>query len=253
MPASPQKSATSSNPLNPRASFAPEGLLFDKDGTLLDYHETWMPANRAVADLLADGDRDLARRLLALGGVDPRTGRVASGSPLAAGDLGDIAEAWAALIPDAAARLAELDRAFTASMTPTPVCDLRALFDRLTARGLALGVATADSARGLARSLSPFGILERCVFAAGYDSGHGRKPGPGMVHAFCAAADLEPARVWVIGDSPHDLAMARAAGAVAVGVLTGTSSESELRAAGADAILSSIADLASDESFGVEI
>jgi phosphoglycolate phosphatase len=231
----------------------PRGLLFDKDGTLLDYHETWMPANRAVAARLSAGDADLAAELLQRGGWDPGSGRVGSGTPLAAGDLSDIAAAWAPLIPDVGDRLEEMDRTFTEAMTPVPICDLAALFDGLVAAGFVLGIATADSARGLARSLAPFGVLERTVFAAGYDSGHGRKPGPGMVHGFCAAAGLTPTDVWVIGDSPHDLAMARAAGAVAVGVLTGTSNAEELQAAGADRLLSSIADLGSDGALGIEV
>ena len=39
------------------------------------------------------------------------------------------------------------------------------------------------------------------------------KPAPGRVIAVCHAFRTEPARVAVIGDTPADMAMARAAGA----------------------------------------
>lgn len=221
------------------------GVLFDKDGTLLDYHATWMPANRAVAAHLADGDSGLAERLLIRGGWEPARDRVGAGTPLAAGDLSDIVEAWADLLPpartaDRAALTAEIDRLFIAHCVPTPVCDLAALFDRLIGRGLKLGVATADSEAGARASLAPFGLLERLDFLAGYDTGHGCKPGPGQVAAFRAAAGLVPAEVLVIGDNRHDIEMARAGGAgAAVGVLTGTTAHADL-AAIADAVFDDI-------------
>ncbi len=227
---------------------APLGILFDKDGTLLEYHATWMPANHAVALELAQDDLNTAHHLLRAGGWDQATDRVASGSPLAAGDLEDIATLWQDLLPDGPVRTIDsivtyLDSAFPANMVPTPVCNLPALLTQLQARNIALGVATADSANGLRMSLAPFDILHRFAFAVGFDSGHGRKPEPGMVHGFCAATDLPPDRVWVIGDNRHDIEMALSAGATGIGVLTGTSSAEELRAAGAAMILDSIADL----------
>jgi phosphoglycolate phosphatase len=222
-----------------------DGVLFDKDGTLLDYHETWMPANRAVADHLSDGDADLAARLLDRGGYDAAADRVRAGSPLAAGDLQDIVEAWADLLPaaltaDPHALAARIDDLFIAHCKPAPVLPLDDLFDALKARGLRLGVATADSEAGARASLGPFGLLERLDFLAGYDSGHGSKPGPGQALAFCAATGVAPDRLMVIGDNRHDVEMARAAeAAVAVGVLTGTTAADEL-AAIADAVFDDI-------------
>ena len=72
------------------------GILFDKDGTVIDYWRTWVPINREVALYAARGDKALADELLRLGGHDPATDRVTPGSPLAAGDFLDIAEAFAA-------------------------------------------------------------------------------------------------------------------------------------------------------------
>ncbi|MFC6854347.1 HAD family hydrolase [Marivibrio halodurans] len=226
-----------------------DAILFDKDGTLLDYHATWMPANRAVVDVLAEGDAELARYLLIRGGWDPESDRVAAGSPLAAGALDEIVACWADLLPpgradDPKALEAEIDRLFIAHCEPTAVCDLAPLLDGLRGRGLRLGVATADSEAGARASLGRFDILDRFDFLAGYDSGHGCKPAPGQVAAFCAATGLPPARVMVIGDNAHDIEMARAAGAgAAVGVLTGTTPRAALEVM-ADAVFEDIRFLA---------
>lgn len=223
------------------------GILFDKDGTLLDYHSTWMPANYAVAMELAGGDTVLRDALLAAGGWSRDSERVASGTALAAGDLQDIAELWLPMLPDAGhdrdSLVRFMDKAFPANMVPTAVCALPDLLGRLGDMGYALGVATADSVYGLNESLKPFNILDRFVFAAGFDSGHGRKPGPGMVLGFCQVAGIDPQDVLVVGDNRHDVEMAAAAGAFAVGVLTGTSDRDELMASGAVAVLPSIAEL----------
>jgi phosphoglycolate phosphatase len=104
-------------------------------------------------------------------------------------------------------------------------------------------VATSDSLRGARASLGGFGVLDRIDFLAGYDSGHGVKPDPGMVEGFCAATGLAAARVAVVGDNLHDLQMGRAAGAgLVVGVLTGNSACGELEAL-ADHVLGSIAEI----------
>jgi len=225
------------------------GILFDKDGTLLDYHRTWMPANRRAALAVAGGDADLAARLLALGGYDAGAGRVGAGSPLAAWSNAEIAALWAAQVPggDALAATALVEAIFVESGRDgaVPVTDLAALFARLRDRGLRLGVATSDSAEGARASLGRFGVLEQLDFIAGYDSGHGSKPGPDMVHGFCAATGLPTTRVAVVGDNTHDLEMGRAAGAaLVVGVLSGTGARDDLGAL-ADHLLADITELES--------
>ena len=223
------------------------GILFDKDGTLLDYHLTWMPVNRTAALHAARGDAVLGARLLEIGGYDAATGRVDSGSPLAAWNTAEIADLWARELPgsDPSRLRSELDRIFVegGQLSAAAVMPLNPLFQSLRARGLRLGVATSDSEEGARASLAAWLDPAHLDFVAGYDSGHGGKPGPGMVLAFCDRVGLPPAAVAVVGDNLHDLEMGRRAGAgLKVGVLTGTSEHADL-AADADHVLDSIADL----------
>ena len=86
-------------------------------------------------------------------------------------------------------------------------------------------------------------LLELFDFLAGYDSGHGTKPAPDMVHAFGRETGLSVGEIAVVGDNLHDLVMGRAAGAgLVVGVLTGTGGREEL-ATLADHVLDGITGL----------
>lgn len=223
-------------------------ILFDKDGTLLDYEKTWGGINRAAAALAGAGDPELAARLLDLGGVDPSSGLTRADSLLAAGNTREIAQAWvAAGSPhEVGALTRQLDALFTQSAAlAVPVTDLAALFGRLTARGLVLGIASSDSEAAIRATLRTFRIEAHVRAVIGYDSGFGSKPGPGMVLGFSALTGIAPAEIAVVGDNLHDMEMARAAGAGwRIGVLTGTGSAAGLARA-ADLCLPSIAALES--------
>jgi len=223
------------------------GILFDKDGTIVDYGRTWLPVNREAALHAARGDPALAAELLRLGGHDPDTDRITPGAPLAAGDLMDIARAFAAH-PDAAAAselVAGLEQVFVqgAARHSTLIDGAHGAIKELHRRGFRLGIATNDTAAGIEASLAQHDILGCFDFAAGCDSGYGAKPDPRMALAFCEAMDLAREEVAVVGDAVHDLAMGRAAGVgLTVGVLSGTSGREDL-AGLADVILTGVAEL----------
>ena len=229
-----------------------QGILFDKDGTLLDFAATWVPvfheaAKAVVHDHEGDHQDSLVRKLLSRGGYEEASGQVKGGSLLAQASNAEIAEDWAEALPKGDPdRLNDLlDDIFAdhGANHSVPVTDLAGLFQRLRGRGLKLGVATSDSLRGAKASLEPFAVLELLDFVAGFDSGHGTKPGPGMVQAFCRESNLPPEQVAVVGDNLHDLEMGRSARAgLLVGVLTGTSGHEDL-APYADHVLGSIEDL----------
>lgn len=222
------------------------GLLFDKDGTLLDYAASWPPINREAALLAADGDLAFAAELLRIAGADPLTGHALTDGLIAAGNTRELAEAWhgrgSPLPPTELTH--ELDALFQGAVSRmVPVCELPPLFGRLRATGLALGIASSDSIAAVAATAAHFGIADSLAFMTGYDSGHGSKPEAGMILAFCAATGLAPAEIAIIGDSRHDIEMGRAAGAgLCIGVLTGAGTRETLEPI-SDLCLGSIAEL----------
>lgn len=210
-------------------------ILFDKDGTLIDYAKSWLPVNRELADYAAMGDAALAAALLSACGMDPETGHVVPDSLLAAGNTQEIADGLvAAGSPrDAATIVAHLDGLFaTAAARAVAVTDLAAYFARLHAKGYKLGIASSDNERSIRETARRFGFEDYVHYVAGYDSGYGVKPEPGMVNGFAAVTGLPASEIAVVGDNNHDLHMALAAGAgLRVGVLTGTGSRASLAAA----------------------
>lgn len=219
-------------------------LLFDKDGTLFDFDATWGAVTEAVIADLAP-EPALAERLAEAGGYDLASRRFRPGSPIVAGATTETAEAWASLLPGlTVTQIAErMDQVVIESMGPDTLipaaADLPGLLTGLGASGYALGVATHDSAANARLHLECAGAFAPFTFVAGYDSGHGLKPGPGMLMAFAEVVGVAPHQIAMIGDSVHDLGMARAAGAVSIGVLTGPAVAEDL-ADLADHILPSI-------------
>ncbi|MCB1479468.1 MAG: HAD family hydrolase [Rhodobiaceae bacterium] len=201
-------------------------ILFDKDGTIIDYDATWEPVNRRAAKLAAPGDGVLEARLLAACGLDAATGKTAGGSAFAAGNTADIAKCMveAGSLLDAGELTRELDALFTsAAGSVVPLVDVRSLFPELAAMGFALGVATSDNEASARISMDALGAAGQFQFICGYDTGHGVKPEAGMLLAFAAAVGCVPHEVAMVGDNTHDLDMGRAAGAGAViAVLSGT-------------------------------
>lgn len=220
-----------------------QGLLFDKDGTLFDFQTSW---GRATAGLIADlagGDPARAARLEAALAFDGATLRFARESVVIAGTLDDVLGLIAPVLPGwpraaLAARIAEM--AHSAEMAEA--VPLRPLMGRFAAAGLHLGVATNDGEAPARAHLARAGVLTAFGFVAGYDSGFGAKPDPGMCAAFARAVGLAPALVAMIGDSTHDLLAGRAAGMRTVAVLTGVATADDL-AGFADVVLPDIGHL----------
>ena len=112
----------------------------------------------------------------------------------------------------------------------------------LAGRGYRLGVVSNDAEITVRAHARKLGIDRILQFVAGYDSGFGAKPDPGPILAFANAAGVSPSQVAVVGDTALDVAAARAAGAIAIGVLTGPAPAATL-VPDADAILASAEEL----------
>jgi phosphoglycolate phosphatase len=202
-----------------------KGVLFDKDGTLVDFQATWGPAIHAVIHALAGGDAAKLRAQAECLHFDIETRRFRASSPIIGGATSQYGGAWAQALgrSDFPALRAEIDAlAATACLTSlTPIGEPAAVLGALSARGLKLGLATNDAEASARRHLDQLGLTPWMDFVAGYDSGHGAKPGPGMALAFARAIDAAPGEIALVGDSLHDLECARAAGAAAIAVLSG--------------------------------
>ena len=118
---------------------------------------------------------------------------------------------------------------------------IRELLAELSARR-ALAIATGKSRRGLDRSLDA-GVL-RDYFAATRCADETRpKPHPAMLLELMEELAVEPRRVLMIGDTSHDVEMAKAAGVDALAVSYGAHPEAGLRACGPLGCVASVPEL----------
>lgn len=224
-----------------------KGILFDKDGTLVDFNATWLGVADFMAMDAAEGDRWKADRLLAAAGFDFVSKRFKPDSIFASGSNMDVVELWFPRLSDedqmhAVSRFNEITSAQGSAMAvalPGVVDSLRALHQR----SYRMGVATNDSTSGAEKTLATLGIAQLFDAAFGYDAVANSKPAPDTVVAFCDLTGLKPGEIAMVGDNRHDLEMARAGGCgLAVGVLSGTGTRDSL-APMADVVLDSVADL----------
>ena len=112
--------------------------------------------------------------------------------------------------------------------------------------GRLVAVVSNNSARAVRQYLTRHNLDQRIpvvVARTGPDTGK-LKPSPHFIEAAAAGLAAAPADCAVVGDSPADIRAARAAGSPAIGYAAAPSDRARLAAAGADAIVSSLSDLA---------
>lgn len=221
-------------------------ILFDKDGTLVDFQRTWGPATHAVLTKLSNGDSATFERLAAASLYDPAERRLLSGSPVVIETTYGYGKLWAQALgipvtPEFIARIDELYFQETLDHL-TAMGNVSALLNRLRGRGYRLGLMTNDADANTRAQLRQLRIEALLEFVAAYDSGYGHKPDPEPVLAFAKFTSITPPEIAVVGDSEHDLVAARAAGALAVGVLSGPVPRERLEPH-ADVLIPSVAEL----------
>lgn len=224
-----------------------KGILFDKDGTLVDFQATWFAIGDLMALRAAGGDRSRADMLMDAAGYDFAARGFRADSVFAAGTNADIVALW---YPDADDReRAELIKVFDqvsaeqGSAKAVALPGSKDALARLHGAGFRLGVATNDSTSGAEKTLLTLGVAQMFEAAYGYDAVANPKPAPDSIYAFSDLTGLKPSEIAMVGDNRHDLEMARAGGAgLAIAVLSGTGTRESLTPM-ADVVLDSIADL----------
>ncbi len=200
-------------------------LVFDWDGTLMDSAAAIVAAVQAACtdlELPVPSDEQ-ARYIIGLGLHDALSHLLPAVDPARYPSIADRyrhhflqLDGGTMLFPGAADTVVELHRA-----------------------GLRLAIATGKSRRGLARALAATGLARYFHATRCADEGHS-KPHPGMLHALMEELAVPNDRTLMIGDTTHDMAMARAAGVAGLAVAYGAHAGAALLECGPLACLPSV-------------
>jgi phosphoglycolate phosphatase len=217
--------------------------LFDIDGTLIDCGGA---GRRAMAQAFEDvaGRSDLCS--FRFGGMTDRA--------IARQGLAAIDRATDEQVEQLVERyLHHLERALPTAEQFRVHDAVVPLLDALEAAGhAAIGLGTGNVARGAELKLRHAGLWQRFAFG-GYGCDHEDRAELLRVGASRGRERATPeTTVVVIGDTPKDVAAAMAIGARCVAVATGAFTEDELRAAGAELVVPTLADVRAHRMLGLE-
>jgi phosphoglycolate phosphatase len=216
-------------------------IIFDMDGTLIDsvglIVETVTAAFNAINEPVPT-----ETAIRAISGITAR-------------------EAMGILAPSASpARVAEILDSYRAHYRERAGVAREPMFqgaldalDRLQRRkDTILAVATGKGYHGAVTLLQRHNVLERFHSVETPDHNRG-KPDPQMIETAMEKTGASRAETAMIGDTVHDMRMAKAAGVKAIGVAWGYHTVFDLNEAGADAIIESFGELdtAIDEVLGM--
>jgi phosphoglycolate phosphatase-like HAD superfamily hydrolase len=226
-------------------------VVFDKDGTLIEFHAMWGGWVTDLADRLeAAAARPLREELYRAIGFDPVTGRADPHGGLAAMPMAVLRGLTVDVVVGAGLDRSAAEAATGRAWHPPdpvalarPLADLALLFQALRGVGTRVGVATSDDRTPTERTLQALGVATLIDATVCADDGIPVKPDPAMVLHLCALTGAAAGRTAVVGDSVADLRMGRAAGAaLCLGVESGTATRQELEPF-ADLVLPSVAAL----------
>lgn len=217
--------------------FKAQAIIFDKDGTLIDFDAMWGGWVVFLAEQLHGISGLHVREPLCLAmGYDDANKKVLAHGKLAATPMSQLYRLTVEVMQTLGLTAEQAERVVEQGWCiPDPVLlakqftDTRDLFYKLHTQKIKLAIATTDDRAPTQAMIEAFDIEEYLSTMVCADDGIPAKPQPDMVLTICERMNVEPSKVMVVGDTTADLKMARAAGAgLVVGVLSGVSASSDL-------------------------
>ena len=204
-------------------------ILFDKDGTLLEYTEGWVDS---IVEFLEEKtiDEDKKKKLFKEIGIR-EDGGVEENSILSSETAMDLAIIFSKYLDEDLGEIyREIDDHLLNYLKENnkfirETCDLRSLFEALKDRGILIGIFTSDNYRQAKYSMDYLGLDSFIDFYAAADI-YKKKPNKESLEVFKRKYSLEDQEIIIVGDSRVDMVFGE--NTIKVGVLCGTGSREML-------------------------
>ncbi len=196
-----------------------KAIIFDKDGTLLDFNQFWISVTKAVfSKLISDYKLDEKILDVLLLEVGIKDGLALKNGLICKGTYEQLCDAIFQILikynnhisnKNLYRNMMKYFNNFSSTGKIVPTCkDLKETLYYLKAKGFILAVATTDNAEITVISLNSLGIIN--VFDKIYTDGCGlpNKPSPEIVQNLCKTYNLRPKNVLMVGDTETDLLFA---------------------------------------------
>jgi phosphoglycolate phosphatase len=232
------------------------GILFDKDGTLIDFRSVWIPfAFELLGKQLSEYGFDSVHKRLLLERIGLYTdGSIAPGSIYASGTVEDIAQIIYAYFIEQRKTLPDFNtflqkvRSEVGSYMAANKSNIRTIGNAgetmaaLIKQGFILGISTSDSEENTRICLKETGLLKYFDYLGCPDRSRKRKPSGDILIDFCINYGMNTEEVAIVGDTATDMIFAGQNHAgLAIGVLSGVGDKNSL--AEADILLEDVNEL----------
>ena len=236
---------------NPPRLVNPGLVVFDKDGTLIDFQMMWGSWTEQFAWRLEMASKQPLREALfdALG-YDYIRRRVHSGGALCCTPMRDLRILGENVLKDSALKFSQKEAEDLVTSiwqmpdpvtTARPLADLPKLFSTLRAMNMKIAVCTTDDHGAAVNTLKALKVEHLVDIVVGGDDPIPSKPSPEQLYHICFQCGVAPQDTIMVGDTSTDMKLGLAAGAgLSVGVLDGASSIPDL-AQHADVLIPSVA------------
>ena len=211
-----------------------EWILFDKDGTLIEFDKSWEKIGIRLVDKLLDTfpvhDKEVAHRQLGI--LDDK---IVPDSVMGSGSLGEMIKSF----DDVTGQ----DTSEWTRNTSQELVDSRepenhwtdGVYDTIVALrqdGYKIGIVTSDTNKGVTQFLEATQSKDLFDLVISTETHAEEKPSPKVLDPLFEAYDVKPEQVVIVGDTANDMKTAiNAHLGLSIGVLTGIAKREELHEA----------------------